>query len=85
VKVQTPVMVIVNTDPLRVRLLVPEKMAADVAVGQSVSVRVDAHPNRAFEGKVSRINPSVDPQTRSFEVEALLDNKEGALKPGFFA
>jgi RND family efflux transporter MFP subunit len=85
VKVQTPVMVIVNADPLRVRLQVPEKVAADVAVGQSVSVRVDAFPDRAFEGKVSRINPSVDPQTRSFEVEALLDNKEGALKPGSFA
>jgi membrane fusion protein (multidrug efflux system) len=85
VKVQTPVMVIVNADPLRVRLQVPEKVAAYVAVGQSVSVRVDAHPDRTFEGKVSRINPSVDPQTRSFEVEALLENKEGALKPGFFA
>jgi RND family efflux transporter MFP subunit len=85
VKVQTPVMVIVNADPLRVRLQVPEKVAADVAVGQSVSVRVDAHPDRTFEGKVSRINPSVDPQTRSFEVEALLDNRDGALKPGFFA
>ena len=85
VKVQTPVMVIVNADPLRVRLQVPEKTAADVAVGQSVSVRVDAHPDHAFAGRVSRINPSVDPQTRSFEVEALLDNKDGALKPGFFA
>jgi multidrug efflux pump subunit AcrA (membrane-fusion protein) len=85
VKVQTPVMVIVDTDPLRVRLQVPEKLAGDVAVGQAVSVRVDAHPDRTFEGKVSRINPSVDPLTRSFEVEALLDNKEGALKPGFFA
>jgi multidrug efflux pump subunit AcrA (membrane-fusion protein) len=85
VKVQTPVMVIVNSDPLRVRLQVPEKAAADVAVGQPVSVRVDAHPDRAFEGRISRINPSVDPQTRSFEVEALLDNKDAALKPGFFA
>jgi RND family efflux transporter MFP subunit len=85
VKVQTPVMVIVNADPLRVRLQVPEKVAAYVAVGQSVSVRVDAYPDRAFEGRVSRINPSVDLQTRSLEVEALLDNKEGTLKPGFFA
>jgi membrane fusion protein, multidrug efflux system len=85
VKVQTPVMVIVNADPLRVRLQVPEKVAAYVAVGQPVTIRVEAYPDRAFEGKVSRINPSVDPQSRSFEVEALLENKEGALKPGFFA
>ena len=31
------------------------------------------------------MNPSVDPQTRSFDVEALLDNRDGVLKPGFFA
>ena len=84
-KVQTPVMVIVNNDPLRVRLKVPEKMAAWIAVGQSVTVRVEAFAERGFEGKLTRINPSVDPQTRAFEVEALLANHDGVLKPGFFA
>jgi len=85
VKVQTPVMVIVDTQRLRARLKVPEKVAAWVAVGQPVKVQVEAWPNRSFEGTVSRMNPSVDPQTRSFDVEALLDNADGALKPGFFA
>jgi len=83
-KVQSPVMVIVNTDPLRVRLKVPEKMAGWIAVGQPVTVAVEAYPNRSFEGAVSRISPSVDPQTRSFDVEALLQNHDGILKPGFF-
>src|SRR2546425_2037520 len=45
-KVQTPVMVIVNIDPLRVRLRVPEKMAAWVKTGQEVTVSVEAYPNR---------------------------------------
>jgi len=85
VKVQTPVMAIVDTDPLRVRLKAPEKMAAWIAVGLPVKVQVEAYPDRTFVGRLSRINPSVDPQTRSFEVEALLDNKDGLLKPGFFA
>jgi RND family efflux transporter MFP subunit len=78
-------MVIVATDRLRARLKVPEKMAAWVAVGQPVKVQVEAYPDRAFEGAVSRMNPSVDPQTRSFDVEALLENRDGVLKPGFFA
>jgi membrane fusion protein (multidrug efflux system) len=60
-------------------------MAAWVAVGQPVKVQVEAYPERAFEGAVSRMNPSVDPQTRSFDVEALLENRDGVLKPGFFA
>jgi membrane fusion protein, multidrug efflux system len=85
VKVQTPVMVIVDTNRLRARLKVPEKMAGWVAVGQPVKVQVEAYPDRAFEGAVSRMNPSVDPQTRSFDVEALLENRDGVLKPGFFA
>jgi RND family efflux transporter MFP subunit len=83
-KVQTPVMVIVNIDPMRVRLRVPEKMAAWVKTGQEVSVTVEAYPGRTFKGKITRINPSVDQQTRAFEVEALIDNRETLLKPGFF-
>ena len=83
-KVQTPVMVIVNIDPLRVRLRVPEKMAAWVKTGQEVTVSVEAHPDSMFKGKITRINPSVDQQTRAFEVEALIDNHEALLKPGFF-
>ena len=85
VRVQTPVMAIVDNDPLRVRLKAPEKMAGWIAVGLPVKVQVEAYPDRTFLGRLSRINPSVDPQTRSFEVEALLDNREGLLKPGFFA
>ena len=83
-KVQTPVMAIVNIDPVRVRLKVPEKMAAWVPNGQSVTVSVDAYPDRSFAGKIWRINPSVDPQTRTFDAEALIDNHQGLLKPGFF-
>jgi membrane fusion protein (multidrug efflux system) len=85
VKVQTPVMIVVDNDPVRARLSVPEKMAGWLAVGQPVRVQVEAYPGREFLGTISRIDPSVEPQTRSFDVEALLDNKEGLLKPGFFA
>jgi len=83
-KVQTPVMVIVSVDPLRVRLKIPETMAGLIQIGDRLQVTVDAYPNRTFSGKLSRINPSVDPQSRTFEVEALLENAKGLLKPGFF-
>ena len=83
-KVQTPVMTIVNVDPIRVRLKVLEKMAAWVPVGQMISLSVEAYPDRTFSGKIWRINPSVDPQTRTFDAEALIENHQGVLKPGFF-
>jgi multidrug efflux pump subunit AcrA (membrane-fusion protein) len=84
-RVQSPVMVIVNVDPLRVRLKVPEKVAGWIAVGQPVSVSVEAFPGKSFAGKVSRMSPAVDTETRTLELEALLENKDGLLKPGFFA
>jgi RND family efflux transporter MFP subunit len=84
-KVQTPVMAIVNVDPMRVRVKVPEKMSAWVPVGQPANVSVEAYPDRMFTGKIWRINPSVDSQTRTFDAEALIENHQGLLKPGFFA
>ncbi len=84
-RVQTPVMVIVNIDPLRVRLKVPEKVAGWIAVDQTVTVTVEAYPGRRFTGKISRMSPSLDTETRTLELEVLLTNEEGLLKPGFFA
>jgi membrane fusion protein (multidrug efflux system) len=83
-KVQTPVMVIVSTDPLRVRLKIPETAAGLIQIGDQIKVSVDAYPDKNFSAKLTRINPSVDPQSRTFEVEGLLANPEGLLKPGFF-
>jgi multidrug efflux pump subunit AcrA (membrane-fusion protein) len=84
-RVQTPVMVIVDIDPLRVRLKVPEKVAGWIQVDQPVAVTVEAYPGRTFTATVSRMSPSVDTETRTLELEALLENGEGLLKPGFFA
>jgi RND family efflux transporter MFP subunit len=83
-KVQTPVMIIVSMDPLRVRLKIPEMMAGWIRAGEGIHVSVEAYPDKTFSGKLTRTNPVVDPQSRTFEVEALLGNSEGLLKPGFF-
>ncbi len=84
VRVQSPVAVVVRTDELRARLAVPEKWAGVVKTGAPVEVHVEAFPNEVFRGKVSRINPAVTQETRTFEVEALIPNGDGRLKPGFF-
>jgi multidrug efflux pump subunit AcrA (membrane-fusion protein) len=47
-------------------------------------LHVEAFPGETFEGRISRINPTVSQDSRTFEVEVLLDNKNGRLKPGFF-
>jgi len=83
-KVQTPVMTIVNVDPLRARLSVPEKMSPWVRAGREVKLSLEAFPGREFTGRISRINPSVEEKNRTFEIEALVANRGGELKPGSF-
>jgi RND family efflux transporter MFP subunit len=50
-----------------------------------VEFHVDALPDRSFQGRVSRLSPAVNPQSRTLALEALVDNRDGLLKPGFFA
>jgi len=83
-KVQGPVMVLVRTDRVRARLAVPERWAGWVKDGAMVDLHVEAFPGASFQGKVTRINPAVAQDSRTFEAEALIDNRDGRLKPGFF-
>jgi len=85
IKEKTPVMVLVVTDPLRFQGTVPERFSPRVAVGQPVGVRVEAYRDRTFAGKISRISPAVETESRSLLVEALVPNPRAELKPGFFA
>lgn len=80
-----PIMDLVIEKPLRLRANVPERFSAEVRVGQPVRVTVASFADTTFEGKVSRINPSVDPASRTFEVEAVVPNNRGMLRPGGFA
>jgi RND family efflux transporter MFP subunit len=83
-RVQSPVMVLVRTDRLRARLAVPERWAGWVKDGATADLHVEAFPGETFQGKISRINPAVAQDSRTFEAEALLANLDGRLKPGFF-
>ena len=83
-RVQSPVMVLVRTDRLRARLAVPERWAGWVKEGVTTDLHVEAFPGETFQGKISRINPAVAQDSRTFEAEAMLLNPDGRLKPGFF-
>jgi RND family efflux transporter MFP subunit len=76
---------LVIENPLRLWVNVPERYQADVRAGQPVRVRVASYPDTDFEGTVTRINPSVDPVSRTFQVEAAVPNNRGLLRPGGFA
>jgi multidrug efflux pump subunit AcrA (membrane-fusion protein) len=76
---------IVRTNPLRVRIDIPEQAISSVRPGQSVSVSTSSYPDRNFAGRVARVSPNVSSQSRTLTVEADVDNGENLLKPGQFA
>lgn len=76
---------IVRTNPLRMRIDIPEQAVSNVQVGQSVSVTVSTYPDRTFSGRVHHISPSVTPNSRTLTVEAEVENADNLLKPGQFA
>lgn len=84
-KANSPVVTIVQNSPLKLHAEVPETAVAYVRTGRPVEFHVDAFPDRTFEGKVTRLSPSVDQQSRTLKLEALVNNSDGILKPGFFA
>lgn len=75
---------IVISQTLKLRVPVPERYSAEVAIGQKVDVFTAALPT-PFAGVVTRIHPTVDLSTRTFQVEIQVPNPKGELKPGSFA
>lgn len=76
---------LVQDDPLKFRTPVPERFAGYLELGQPIRVTVDAYPDRVFEGKINRINPTSETANRSITLEALVPNHDRMLRPGFFA
>ena len=63
---------------------VTEKQSAQLKVGQTVRVVVDAYPKRNFEGKITTIEPQISTDTRNIRVQATIANPDHILKPGMF-
>lgn len=76
---------LVRIKTLKLQLQTPEQRAAKAQVGMVVLAHVSAYPDREFQGKVSAINPSVDPNSRVFVLEARFPNSDSALRPGMFS
>jgi multidrug efflux pump subunit AcrA (membrane-fusion protein) len=76
---------LVIDDPIRLWVQVPEHFVDSVKVGQPARVSTRAHPDMTFAGTISRINPAVDTASRTFQVETLVPNPNGLLRPGGFA
>lgn len=76
---------LVKINPLRLRADIPESSAAAVRKGQTMNLTVEALAGRTFTGRIVRIGPSLNEQTRALTVEAEVNNSGNQLRPGMFA
>ncbi len=81
----TPLLSIVDLDPLVAVISVTERDYPNLKVGQPVSLSADAWPDRRFEGRVKRIAPAFAESARQARVEIEVPNGDRALRPGMFA
>jgi multidrug efflux system membrane fusion protein len=80
----TQIVSLTDLSMLYANFTVTEKDSAQLKVGQTVRIVVDAYPGRKFEGKITTIEPQISTDTRNIRVQATIENPERILKPGMF-
>ena len=81
----TPVLTVEQITPVKLLVNVSEGYYAYMKKGMTASVKLDVYGEEEFTGKVNLIYPTIDPTTRTFPVEVLLNNRDQRVRPGMFA
>lgn len=79
------ILTLVDPSPIRVEVQVPESELGWLAVGNGATVHLPALPAVEFRGRITAINPVVDPGSRTGRVAVLLSNPAGTIRPGMYA
>jgi RND family efflux transporter MFP subunit len=79
-----PLFYLMQTDPLRVFVNVPQTFSTTVAVGQKAVVYREQEPNRRFSGQVTRTANALDTNTRTLLTQVDVPNPNDALRPGMY-
>ena len=80
-----PIFTVEQIKPVKLLVAVSESDYSKVKKGARVIVKADAFPDLVFDGKIDRIYPTIDPSTRTFNVEVVVPNNYSTLRPGMFA
>ncbi|HSM15225.1 MAG TPA: efflux RND transporter periplasmic adaptor subunit [Thermoanaerobaculia bacterium] len=81
----TPLFDLVDSSRVKVRALARAADVRFLVVGREVEITLDALPGEVFRARVERLGAELDPDSRTLDVEAEIDNPEGRLRPGMLA
>ena len=79
-----PLFTVEQIVPVKLLVGISESDYSKVKKGDKVEIAADALPGKTFEGKINKIYPTVDPATRTFTVEVVVNNGKRELRPGMF-
>ena len=79
-----PIFTVEQIVPVKLLVAISESDYSKVNKGNTVQIFADAVPGKTFYGKIEKIYPTIDPATRTFTVEVVVDNKYKTLRPGMF-
>ena len=80
----SPIYTVEQIKPVKLLVGISESDYSKVKKGDSVTLTADAVPEKTFYGKIGKIYPTIDPATRTFTVEVVVDNNYSTLRPGMF-
>ena len=81
----TPAFTLDDTRVVKVNFGVPDSMLANLKLGAEVPVQLEALPGRTLSGRITEVASSANRESRVFNVEVSLPNRERLLKVGMIA
>ena len=80
-----PVVELIDTKTVEIRIDMPERYVSKIKKGSAVSVDFDAIPGESVQGEIVSLVPQADSESRTFPVKVAIDNKDGTVKSGMVA
>jgi membrane fusion protein (multidrug efflux system) len=80
-----PVVSLQTLDPVFVNFSLPQQKLSMIGEGDEVRIKTDGEEGQSLTGRITTINPDVDPVTRNVNVQATVSNLEKTLRPGMYA
>jgi len=84
VKDNVPILTLVKSNPMRLRVEIPESAVGSVRVGTPLEFTTDAVAGSKYSAAVRELNPSLSDQSRTLIAEARFTSTDGRLRPGMF-
>ncbi len=79
------IVTLMQVNPLKAVVSISQSFYQDVKKGMLARITSDIIPGKVFSGKVIQVYPTINPMTRTFQTEVVINNPEELLRPGMYA